>query len=171
MASPTYHLWLKPQGAAYELLVETIGELAHELNAPAFEPHITLLGHLDGTGQEHIRRTQQLARALQPFQVDLTEPSYRSEYFQCVFMCVDQTPPVMDANALARRVFQHASKIYMPHLSLVYGLYPETTKKRVIARLRPDLRTSFEVTDVYLIKADSDDPKDWHEILTARVGC
>ncbi len=53
----------------------------------------------------------------------------------------------------------------MPHLSLVYGLYPEARKREVIASLRPDVRTCFEVSAVYLIKADSRDPKDWREIL------
>lgn len=167
MGSPSYHLWLKPADSAYDLLVETIRQLARELGAPVFEPHITLLGHLEGSEQDHIARTRQLARELQPFQVVLTEPSYQNEYFQCLFMRVQQTPAVMNPNALARRVFRQPGEAYMPHLSLVYGLYPEARKKQVIARLRPDVRTSFEVSDVYLIKADSGDPEDWHEILIA----
>ena len=34
---------------------------------------------------------------------------------------------------------------------------------RIIAQL-PDLRLSFEAAAVYLIRADSDDPKDWREL-------
>jgi hypothetical protein len=166
MGVPTYHLWLKPAGSAYDLLAQTIRNLAHELGGPVFEPHVTLLGHLDGTEQEHIERTHQLARKLRPFQVVLTEPSYRDKYFQCVFMYVEQTPAVMNAHALARKVFRHMIESYMPHLSLVYGFYPEPTKKEVIAKLDSSLRTAFEASDVYLIKADSDDPKDWDEFLT-----
>ncbi|MGH8010434.1 MAG: hypothetical protein ACREQ3_25855 [Candidatus Binatia bacterium] len=102
MGSSSYHLWLKPSGSAYDVLAETIRELARELNAPVFEPHVTLLGHLEGSEQNHVERTQQLARELHPFQVVLTEPSYQNEYFQCLFMRVQQTPAVMNPNALAR---------------------------------------------------------------------
>jgi hypothetical protein len=52
----------------------------------------------------------------------------------------------------------------MPHLSLVYGSYPESRKQAIIRNLPPDVRTSFEVTNLSLIRADSSDPKDWHEI-------
>ncbi len=165
MSSSSYHIWLKPSGSAYELFAKTIHELAYELNAPVFEPHVTLLGHLAGTEQEHVRRTKQLARELHPFQIILTEPSYRNEYFQCLFMNVEQPSAVINANALAKHIFRREEEAYMPHLSLVYGLHTEARKREVIANLRPDVRTCFEVSAVYLIKADGRDPKDWHEIL------
>ena len=169
MAPPTYHLWLKPSGSAYDLFAQTIRELAQELNAPPFEPHITLLGRLDGIEPEHIERTRELADELQPFEVVFTGPRYGNEHFQCVFMRVRETPAIMNANILARHHFRHANETYMPHLSLVYGLYSEATKKAVISRLRPELASSFQANEIYLIKADTDDPKDWHEILTARL--
>ncbi len=167
MSSTSYHIWLKPSGSAYELFAKTIRELAHEFDAPVFEPHVTLLGHLTGTEQEHVRRTNQLARQLHPFQIILTEPSYGNEYFQCLVMSVEQTPAVMNANTLAKHVFCREEEAYMPHLSLAYGLYPEARKKEVVANLRPDVRTCFEVNAVYLIKAHSRDPKDWCEILVS----
>jgi hypothetical protein len=162
MSPPSYHLWLKPSGSAYALFAETIGDLAHELNASVFEPHVTLLGRLTGN--------EQLARQLHPFQVIVTEASYRSEYFQCLFLRVARTPAIINANTLARRVFCREEEAYMPHLSLAYGLYPEPRKREVIANLRPDVRTCFEVSAVYLIKANSPDPKDWREILVRPMG-
>lgn len=165
MSSASYHIWLKPSGSAYELFAKTIRELAYALNAPVFEPHVTLLGHLAGTEQEHVRRTKQLARELHPFQIVLTEPSYRNEYFQCLFMTVQRSPAVINANVLARHVFRREKEAYMPHLSLVYGLHPQARKREAIANLPSDVRTSFEVSAVYLIKADSHDPKDWREML------
>ena len=164
MSAVTYSLWLKPTGRAYEVLVRTIRELAHELGAPLFEPHVTLLGQLEGTEQAHVRRCEELAGQLQPFQITLIDPSYRSEYFQCLFMRVQQTPAAMSAHALARRVFHRPEDTYMPHLSLLYGLFPDRRKREVIDRLQPDVRTSFEVGAFHLIRAGSDDPKDWHEI-------
>jgi 2'-5' RNA ligase len=70
----------------------------------------------------------------------------------------------MNANALARHIFQKPDETYMPHLSLAYGSYPEPSKRAIIRNLPPYVRTSFEVTALFLIRAESNDPKDWHEI-------
>ena len=170
MNTVTYSLWFKPTGRAYDVLVRTIRELAHELAAPLFEPHVTLLGQLDGTEQDHVRRSEELAGQLQPFQIILIDPSYRNEYFQCLFMRVQQTPAAMSTHALARRVFHRPEDTYMPHLSLLYGVFPDRRKSEVIDRLQPDVRTSFEASAFYLIRAGSDDPKDWHEMAVFPMG-
>jgi hypothetical protein len=166
----SYHLWLKPSGSTYDALVGVIRELAQDLGAPVFEPHVTLLGHLEGTKGEHTRRTEQLARELGPFPIVLTEASHGDAYFQCLFMRVRASSAVMDANSRARRVFCRADVGYMPHLSLVYGLYPKERRREIIARLPADVRTSFWVSAVYLIKAESEDPKGWHEIMSVPFG-
>ena len=128
MSATTYHLWLKPSGATYDGLAATIQELARELNAPVFEPHVTLLS-LEGTEREHVRRTKELARQLKPFLVILTGLSHQDEYFQCFFIDVERSAQVLKANALAKQVFQQAERAYAPHLSLLYGLYPEMRKQ------------------------------------------
>jgi 2'-5' RNA ligase len=162
---PSYHLWLKPAGATYDVLDRTIRRLAAVLDAPVFAPHVTLLARLTGTEREHIRRTEELARRLQPVEIVLTEPAWGERYFQCVFILVEETGAVRQANALAQQVFERGADPYMPHLSLVYGSYSEARKREVVARLPAELRTAFVASAVYLIRADSDDPADWHEIL------
>jgi 2'-5' RNA ligase len=169
MNATTYHLWLKPSGSTYDSLAATIWELAQELNAPLFEPHVTLLS-LEGTEREHVRRTAELAGQLEPFPVVLTGLSYGSGYFQCLFANVEQTTPVMSANIVAKQVFDQAEKAYTPHLSLVYGLYPEERKREIITRLQSRIRVSFEANAIHLIKAQSSDPKDWHEMAVAPMG-
>lgn len=160
-----YALWLKPSGPAYDSIARVIRELAQQLDAPVFEPHVTLLGNLRGTEQEHRRRCQTLASGLQPLEIVLTEPSYRDEYFQCVFMLVQQTPALMSANARAAQTFGQAQDVYLPHVSLLYGRWSEARKREIISRLPRDLRTSFETRSVHLIKACSPDPQSWQEIM------
>jgi 2'-5' RNA ligase len=162
--APTYHYWFKPAGVAYDILARTIRELGRELNSPTFEPHISLIGNLDGTEKELIQKTEQLAQRLESFNAILTEPSYRNTHFQCLFMSVEQTPPIMNAHAVSCVFFHKPHQAFMPHVSLVYGSYPESRKKLVIANLPADVKVSFEVTGLYLIRADSQEPKDWHEI-------
>jgi 2'-5' RNA ligase len=132
-----------------------------------FAPHVTLLGHLEGSEGEHQRRTEQLARELRPFPIVLTDASHGETYFQCVFLRVQESPALTNAHARARRVFDAPDRTYMPHLSLVYGDYPVARKQTIIARLRAEFRTSFDASSVYLIKAGSEDPKDWHEVARA----
>jgi 2'-5' RNA ligase len=165
MATPTYHLWVKPRGEVYNTLAQTIDHLARELAAPVFEPHITLLANLGLDEQERLRRTSELAARLRPWPVVLTEPSYRADYFRCLFMLVDPTPPVLESHALAAKLFDRVEvEPYMPHVSLVYGSYSETRKREVIRRLPALTGTSFTVSTVCLLEARSTAPSDWREI-------
>ena len=164
MEAPSYHLWLKPSGKAYDILAEAIRELSRTLQAPLFDPHVTLLSRLTGSEPEDLVRTEQLAAQLRPFQIILTEPSFRDDYFQCLFMKVQETPPVIEAHSTAKAVFAHKTEMFMPHLSLVYGLYPIELKQKTIAALSPHLRLAFESKTVSLIKSNSDAPEDWQEM-------
>jgi len=58
----------------------------------------------------------------------------------------------------------------MPHLSLVYGSYQVERKRKVIDELPGDLPKSFGINAVSLIRTDSDDPEDWHEVCTPQLG-
>jgi 2'-5' RNA ligase len=168
--TPSYHLWVKPTGAAYALVARTIRDLADELGTPSFEPHVTLLGSLDGTEREHRQRTETLCRLLRPVPFVLTEPGYLDEYFRCVFMLVDQTQEVRWYRASALHAFDRPDEPFMPHVSLVYGSLTESRKQEIVARLPPELRTTFLATSLALVRADSPAPHDWHEILDTRVG-
>jgi 2'-5' RNA ligase len=171
MADPSYHLWWKPTGEASTRLAQAIEELAHILQAPVFEPHVTLLGNLIGTENGHLERVRILAQQLEPFSIALTKPAYGDQYLQCIYIKVEQTPPLMNAHAMARRLCPHANaQAYLPHLSLVYGLYPEARKRELIATLPAQLQMSFDATVLYLVRADSADPKDWHEIAATPMG-
>ncbi len=129
MTAPTYHLWLKPPSPTYEALAGLIRALAQELTAPVFGPHVTLLGHLEGSEQDHVQRTTRLGELLGPFSIQLGPAASRPEYFKCIFLEVDKSASIMNANASARQLYQRPPEEFMPHLSLVYGSYPETRKK------------------------------------------
>jgi 2'-5' RNA ligase len=166
LSTATYHLWFKPPGAAYDILARTIRELAPQLNSPIFEPHVSLIGNLGGSESEIAERIEKLGQRLHPFGIALTEPSYRDDHFRCLFMLVEQNPFIMNANAVARDLFhQKSNQAFFPHLSLAYGSCSEAHKKLIIGNVAPDVRTTFEVETLYLIRADSLEPKDWHEIV------
>lgn len=169
ISTRSYCLWFKPYGAVYDLLARTIRELATQLAGPVFEPHVTLIASLEGTEKELVRKTEEFARQLEPFTMVLTEPSYRDEHFQCIFMLVEQTAPIMNAYAVARDFFQKPNQVFVPHLSLAYGSYPDSRKRLIIDTLPPDIRARFDASALYLIRSDSPDPKDWHQIAAVRI--
>jgi 2'-5' RNA ligase len=165
-ATTIYHLWLKVSGTSYEVLSNLIHGLAERLSAPVFEPHVTLLGHLEGSERDHIQRAKKLGERLAPFWIALGNASYQSEYFKCLSLKVNESAPIMTAHAIACDVFQRTREKYMPHLSLVYGTYPEARKREIIAGLSRPVRASLPVRSLYLIRGETEDPKDWSEILT-----
>jgi hypothetical protein len=169
MSKGSHYLWFKPSSTAYEILAHTIRELAHQLGGPVFEPHVSLTGNLEGTEELLVQQTNELAHQLEPFTMVLTEPSYRDEHFQCIFMLVEQTAAIMNAYALAREYFHKPNQAFVPHLSLAYGSYPDSQKRLIIGKLPPDVRACFDVSTLYLIRADSPDPKNWHQIAAVPI--
>jgi 2'-5' RNA ligase len=166
-----YHLWLTPSRNASKQFADLIQQLALELNAPIFEPHITLLGNLKGSEAEHVARSTELARRLAPFPIALSGPAFGEDYFHCVFLVADMTAPLLHAHTLARQIFhQEESGRYRPHISLVYGRYSENEKRDIIARLPATLCLSFEVSQLSLIRDGSDDPKEWQHVCVRTMG-
>ena len=162
----TYHLWLAPTGKAYDILMKTITDLSKAYHAPVFEPHVTLLGSLPGTEEDISVRSLQLGASLLPFDILLTEPAYGDQYFQCVLLKAQETPAMMNAHELARRLFVKDPNPYMPHLSLLYGHYSIELKDKITSTLSQTLRLNFTVDSFDLIRARSEHPKDWTSILT-----
>ena len=169
MSKGSYYLWFKPSGGAYDILMRTIHELATQLGGPVFEPHISLTSKLEGTEEELAQQTEEFARQLEPFKMVLTEPCYSDEHFRCIFMLVEQTTPMMNAYALAREFFHTPNQPFVPHLSLAYGSYPDSQKTLVMSKLPLHVRASFDVSTLYLIRADTPDPKNWHQIAAVPI--
>ena len=164
---PSYHIWLMPLSKAYALLSATITELSLKHNAPRFEPHVTLLGDLPGLEQGIVAKMSLLVRQVNSYDIHLTNPAHDDQYFRCLFLNVQETALVMEANAKAKVIFSKAESNdipYRPHLSLLYGNYSVSLKTQIIATLPSFQGLSFAVTSLHLVRAESTNPKDWHKI-------
>ncbi len=165
MASP-YHLWLTPTGQAYDILLKTITDLSKAYHAPVFDPHVTLLGSLPGTEEAISLQCVKLGGLLAPFDIFLAEPAYGDQYFQCVFFKTQETPALMNAHELAKKLFGMAPNPYMPHLSLLYGHYSLELKHKITSTLSQALPLNFTVDTIHLIHSKSEHPMDWASILS-----
>ena len=166
----TFHLWLAPTGTAYDRLAGVTADLSARYHGPAFDPHLTLLGRLEGEEASLVDRMHQLARALHPFEVRLKAPSDEAQYFRCLFLPVEPSPSVLEAHRQAAQIFDRQStSTFDPHVSLLYGVFPESVKQAIIKSLPPDLPGSFFASRLQLIRAGSTNPQDWQVVETLDI--
>ena len=157
-----YHLWLTPNGDSRNRLANLINTLSDQYRGPKFEPHITLLGELEGEESILSEQARMLANKLAPLSIDLQQPTYEDEYFRCVYFTVKDTPEIRDAHEEAKLIFGKTPvSPFRPHVSLLYGLFPETAKREVIASLPVDFPKTFLANDLKLIRAESLHLRDW----------
>eukprot|EP00878_Enallax_costatus_P008373 GHUV01008752.1.p1 GENE.GHUV01008752.1~~GHUV01008752.1.p1 ORF type:complete len:214 (+),score=46.03 GHUV01008752.1:126-767(+) len=136
--SESYSLWIKPSGRVFDTLSREVAAQAAEYNAPLFEPHVTLLGGLEGDKQQVMQASQELAGKLKKFRINFLDVSQGESFHRCVYILVAKEPAIMDAGKLARQHFGLESD-YMPHASLLYAdIGPEqrtASQQRAIQRL------------------------------------
>ena len=151
-----YSLWLTPPTSISEELSAVISQLSQQHSTPYFEPHITLLGDLTLLEEEMLSRTSQLADLITPFKLKLTTVSYLQEYFRCLFIKVEESQEIIEANQKARTLFHRAhDPKFMPHLSLMYGDFSPEKKEKIILEIGNDFHMTFEVRSLELVLSSS----------------
>lgn len=170
LRADVYSLWLMPEDEIYSKLSSAIRQLSKPYGTPEFEPHVTVIGTLTGQKQTVVEKLTRLAAAIKPFDMKLMDIDYLNEYFRCLFIRVEQSKAVMDANTQARSIFdQSRNADYLPHLSLMYGDIDIAVKKSIIETIGKSLRCTFPVSDIHLY-ATSGAPEHWHKIQSFRLG-
>ena len=163
MKSLGHTLWLLPTGTAYDKFENLIRKLAGEHNAPVFQPHITLLGEFIQPQQECIEKTKLLVEHQKPFTVSLEEIGYQDYFFRTLFVYAQKTGPLLNLHNKAKEIFKmQGIPPYMPHLSLLYGSYPNETKEKIIKEIGKNQSAQFEVNSIHLVQGG--EIKDWQII-------
>jgi|CXWL01.1.fsa_nt_gi 2'-5' RNA ligase len=125
-----YHLFLLPHGAVAQTLQEIIEKLAHIHKSPVFFPHVTLLACPEGFSRSQmIEKTKQLAQLCAPLYIALRDIEMRDEYYRSTYLRVVDTPELLACRLKALEIFAREDEFqYVPHLSLLYGNFPEKEK-------------------------------------------
>ncbi len=150
-----YHLFLEPEGKLREEVATIIGSLATEFEGPMFSPHVTLLARIpDEEEVVLIEKTKQLASSLSPFEVVLGTVGMEQGYFRALYMHVE-SEEIKNVHHKANEIFSMQDEgEYVPHMSLLYGNYPEEQKQNTIASMSAPLGSSFLVDRLHLYKTD-----------------
>jgi 2'-5' RNA ligase len=162
--SREHSIWLVPTGEARLKLARIIADVSREYSAPLFPPHVTLIGQLKDPEEELLNKARDLASRLRPFELKLGAVDYLDDFYRSLFVRIEKTQPLLDANRIAREIFGQAGDAsYMPHASLLYGNFEPVLKDQVIARIGREFHDSFIVTSIVLYETGSA-TKDWYSL-------
>lgn len=166
-----YHLFLEPSGALKDELHASIDMLAREYDGPVFNPHVTLLGRIrENSDEEVLAKARTLAASLTPFTLTLGTVGYEDVYFRALYIRIKELEPVTAYHRAARTAFgmEHEDP-YLPHLSLLYGEYPEAQKVRTIESLTYPVEREFAVDRIHVYRTPGETHR-WHKIGEAEFG-
>lgn len=163
-----YSLWLVlPEKIQSELQV-VVDHLAATYDSPTFEPHATLVGGIEGEVGAIEEKMKQLVEGASELELSLGPVSFSTTYFQSVLVRVNSTAALMELNLKAKEIFGLANDVFMPHISLLYGVDSMKTREEVAAKILLS-STKFSVSELVLTPSTSD-PKDWHHLASVRFG-
>lgn len=159
-----HSIWLVPTGEARLKLARIIADLSEEYSAPLFPPHVTLIGQLKDPEEELLNKARDLASRLRPLELKLGAVDYLDDFYRSLFVRIEKTRPLLDANRVAREIFgQSGNAPYMPHASLLYGNFEPLLKDQMVSRIGGEFHGSFIVTSIVLYETGSA-TKDWQSL-------
>jgi 2'-5' RNA ligase len=157
-----YFLWAIPDGEAYEQYGELIRRLGQQYQGPLFEPHVTVLGGIEGEEAGIVDQVRMLAEKISPLSIELQQSAYDTEYFRCVYFHVKETPALLAANLQAQVLFgKNPVSPFQPHLSVMYGEIPNGIQQEVLKALPANLPHTFLSSTLALIRAETLNPEQW----------
>ena len=158
-----FSLWITPTPQLKFILNKIILDLAKNYGGPIFEPHLTLLGNVEMEKKEFVKRANKLALRLEPFALELGEMSFSTTYFQSVFLRIRSSAKLMEANLLAKKIYQKENKAFMPHISLLYGRQPMKVREKITSSVKLPTNLAFTAKAISLVSS-LPNPKDWKHI-------
>ena len=112
--------------------------------------------------EECIRLTKQVVHGQKPFTINMGEIGYEDFYFRTLFVRAKETEALLALHNRAKEIFKMNIPPYMPHLSLLYGTFPQTLKEEIIKEIGRNQSTEFEISSVHLVKGG--EVEDWRII-------
>ena len=158
-----YTIWIVPSPSLRKDLEKIISKLAKKYKAPIFEPHMTLLGDTEIDEKNMIEKAKILASRLKTFPIELGEISFSTTYFQSVFVRVDCTAKLMEANLKAKEIYKRENYVFMPHMSLLYGDQEMTVREKIMTTIKLPKNTKFMVDKIVVVPSTKD-PKEWEHL-------
>ena len=127
--------WLIPSEPAHSFFQRIINDFARRLDAPVFEPHVTVhvgADHADAAAKalEKAANESELVR-LTPLRIDQSD-----EFIKTLFVQFAMTAELGKFNGIIRHAANDSSQYELkPHLSLLYKTLPAATRSELAASI------------------------------------
>ena len=148
-----YSIWLIPNGEKYILLKNTIIDLSHIFNGIKFIPHVTVVSNLDYSEKFLSKKVENIARKVEPFNIEFNTIDYSDDFFQSFFIKVKINNDLAYIRKVAKSFFPKMTEKYDPHLSLAYGNIKSKIKKSLKSEIHCPIK-NFKATELYLAYND-----------------
>jgi 2'-5' RNA ligase len=120
--------WLIPAEPARSFFQAVINDLAHQHDAPVFEPHVTVFVGVDRAGAAE-RALSQVAREWYPTKLKKLQIDHSDEFIKTLFVQFAPSRKLGQLNAIIRKAGQDSSHYEVkPHLSLLYKTMPAAAR-------------------------------------------
>ena len=165
-------VWIRPNAQALDRIQDAIRSVHRHAGGPPVRPHVSLLGGIETTLANAELKLKKLAARLQPFEIRLGRIAWYPEYYRSFFVSVEPSEPLLAAQAAAHETFERMPPDpFEPHVSLVYGDFDESLKKRWAAELGGRLDVAFTARAVDLVNACESVPvPEWKSVKQALFG-
>jgi len=118
----SYSLWLRPSQTQIDDLTKIISRLSHRFSCTPFPPHITLLPGNPAITDSIIETCEAIIKRYPAFDITLEEIAYTPAYFRSLYILAKPETPLINIYEDTKKRLNHeSSKMYMPHISLLYG--------------------------------------------------
>lgn len=164
-----YCIWILPQGKTQETLKKVVKALAKKYHGPIFEPHLTLLYPIPEKKEIVIDKANKIAKTAHSFKLTTSTIDYGTTYFQCAFIRVKATKPLIEAAMLARKLFS-INSFFVPHISLFYGNLDVKKREKMAREIKlPNLIFKADKLIVAPAGESVPDPKDWVHLAEIKL--
>ncbi|SRR5258708_11570565 len=163
-----YSLWVVPPPEISDLLQKLITNLSSKYNSPSFEPHMTLLGNISSDKKPMLEKANTLVSKLKPLPLSLSEISFSTTYFQSVFVRVKATAELMNANLIAKDIYQTDNSVFMPHISLIYGNHSMEERGKIVSEVILPKNITFNAEEIIVIPS-TQNPNEWTHLAELQL--
>lgn len=155
MKTQGYSIWLIPPPGISSKFKVIIDDLARKYNQGFFDPHVTLIGGLDGEEGKVLREVKELVKKLKSFEINFEGFGMEDFFFKSLYLKAIKGDGLMTANNLAQAQF-NLNYEYKPHFSLIYGDLSDEIKIEIIEKLKNQKWVGFKVDKLVLYKCDGE---------------
>lgn len=174
LEAPQYSIWWMPEGellTKLQMLINTLGQefKANQYGAESFAPHITVIPEIKTNNLEAlVSNLEQFVCTLDgAVRFELAEIDKGKTFYQCCFAKAEVNDLMLKTINQARERFRPeiVNTLFMPHLSLLYGDFPEDVRSKAVKRAKEliKLPQTFLGNKISLWTS-GESAKDWQKV-------